>query len=151
MRLTKTDNRQPFFTIYIYYKYKRSLCPVLEELNPVMQSGRTSIRLSNASAYLPDIDKISVDVNDVTVSTLSNLAFNVRNNFKLTLVKDNLLIDGTGVVIRTYICDMAGKVCLISEKTRIIPVHSLRSGIYAVKVITKDGSISKVFLKSNNI
>jgi hypothetical protein len=108
--------------------------------------GKNVIKISNSSAYLPDIDKIRVDVNNVTVNSESGRIIRQLNRLKVAVVGNNLTIETLSDNFNVYIYDMSGSVCKISDK-RIIPIRELRAGAYSVKVVTKNGTVTKAFIK----
>jgi hypothetical protein len=110
-----------------------------------LNSGKNVIKFSYASAYMPDFDKIMVDVNSGTVGFSTNTLID-RCRLNILVAGNNLVIETEGEVLHAYIYDMAGHACKCSER-KIIPIRQLKSGIYSVKVITTKGTSSKAFVK----
>jgi hypothetical protein len=107
--------------------------------------GKNVIKFSNASAYMPDFDKISVDVNSGTVG-LSTNTFIDRCKLNISVVGHNLFIETEGEVLHAYIYDMAGHACKCAD-WKVIPIKQLKAGIYSVKIITTKGTSTRAFVK----
>jgi hypothetical protein len=110
-----------------------------------LQSGRNVIRILNASAYLPDIDKIRVDVNSGT-SGIATPCFSDQCRLKIAIGGNRLTIQTDGEVLHVYIYDMAGHMSLSADR-KVVSLKQLKPGAYLVKAITTKGPVVKTFIK----
>jgi hypothetical protein len=114
----------------------------------VLKAGLNSIKFSNASAYLPDMDAIRVDVNSATTSIGENAK---RGGWAREIRMDRigaseLELDMEQTLLGVSLHDASGKILWSGEGKRI-PVGALRSGLYFVKMRTTEGEFVKGFTK----
>jgi len=110
-----------------------------------LQSGKNVIRILNASGYLPDIDKIRVDVNSST-SGIATPSFSDQCRLKIAIGGNRLTIQTDGEVLHVYIYDMAGHMSLSTDR-KVVSLKQLKPGAYLVKAMTTKGPVVKTFIK----
>jgi hypothetical protein len=110
-----------------------------------LQSGKNIIRILNASAYLPDIDKIRIDLNSGT-SGIVTPNFSDQCRLKIAIGGNRLTIQTGGEVLRAYIYDMAGHMCFSADQ-KVVSLKQLKPGAYLVKAMTTKGTVVKTFIR----
>jgi len=112
-----------------------------------LKKGLNAIRFSNATASLPDIDAISVAVNDiVTPITAYEKSTNGNLRIAISVQKDVVAIDAPGSIVSVGIYDVAGKLVQRGNQ-KVFAAHSLTPGVYYCKVVTEGGSAVRQFMK----
>lgn len=114
----------------------------------VLKAGLNSIKFSNATASMPDMDAIRVNVNSVSTAIDPNVK---RGGWAREIRMD--LVDGAALeldleqtLVGVSLADASGKVLWTGNGKRI-PVAGLRSGLYFVKMRTTEGEFVKGFTK----
>lgn len=113
-----------------------------------LNQGYNTIRLSNAAGWLPDLDKIQLDLNkfDTSVTSISTVPSwpikvypNPCNSF--------LQIDSESPIKQADIYSISG--CLLKQYGRSnISVSDLNAGTYLLKVVTDKNNDSRLFIKN---
>jgi len=121
---------------------KRDSIKVIVPLN----AGRNTIRLSNSTAYMPDIDAIRVNVNTPMTTSIGSTprALDASQDLNV-LVRDGLLeiqVESGFQEARVY--DVSGTLRVRSDR-KSIPIGSLKPGTYLVNVRTDKGTYTKAF------
>lgn len=111
-----------------------------------LNAGLNTIRFSNASSYLPDIDAITINLNDV-VATEAAARRDFIQSLKLKLqIKNGVLaIQGHDEVLRATIYSVCGEVLQRTDK-KLIGIKTLKPGTYILKVVTPTGRAVQKFV-----
>lgn len=113
-----------------------------------LNTGYNTIRFSNATGWMPDLDKIQLDLNkfDTTFSStyvLPGLPIKVYPN----PCNSFLHIDSESPVIQADIYSMTG--CLLKKYGALnISVDDLSTGTYLLKVVTEKGKETRLVIKN---
>ena len=112
-----------------------------------LNKGYNTIRFSNATAWLPDFDKIQIDLNKNNLET--GLQTTTSGKFKIcpNPCGDSLKIESESPVIQVNIYSLTGSLLLNAGNKRIINTSSLKPGQYIVKGTTGNGAFSEKFIK----
>jgi len=112
-----------------------------------LKQGYNTIRFANATAWLPDFDKIQLDLNKYSV--VSNLRSLADKNVKIrpNPCTDFLEIESESPVKQVSIFSLTGSLLLTSGCEPRIDVSSLKAGLYIVKTTTENGTELDKILK----
>lgn len=112
-----------------------------------LKKGLNTIRFSNATAYIPDIDAISINVNDIVTSIKSSrMSSQGKVKLQVCVKNDVLEINASSKIIDASIYDVAGKM-LQKVDQNVISTHMMKSGTYVLKVNTPEGKAIKSFFR----
>jgi len=112
-----------------------------------LKQGYNTIRFSNASAWLPDFDKIKLDMNKYgTSSKIRNIT---SENIKIhpNPCHDFLQIDSASTIKQVDIYSLTGNLLQTTFVTKM-NVTDLKSGLYLVKVLSTEGTYFQKIIKS---
>lgn len=113
----------------------------------LLKRGYNTIRFANATAWLPDFDKIQLDLNKYNVGTdlkpLTHKSVKIRPN----PCADFLEIESESIVKNVSIFSLTGSLLLTSGCEPRINVSSLKAGLYIVKTTTENGTELEKVLK----
>ena len=112
-----------------------------------LKEGLNNIRFSNESAYLPDMDAISLNINDI-VPTVTSGRHNGsdENSIQIHMRNEYLEIQTVGAVLDGTIYNLSGR--MVRRVTRkAVSTYRLQPGTYILKVNTPSGSVTVPFLK----
>jgi hypothetical protein len=111
-----------------------------------LTAGLNTIRFSNATGHLPDIDAIRLNVNDVVNTISSEEMESSRKRLVQVRVMDGFLeIYAGGVAINGYIYDVSGKVLQTVTRNHV-STRLLQPGAYILSVRTPQGRVLKPFV-----
>ena len=113
-----------------------------------LKAGLNAIRFSNATAFMPDLDAIRVDVNSkpVSIDRRSRTPDWMRDVRLERVGPSELRVNVGGELRSVSLLDLAGAE-LWSGTDKTIPVGQLRTGSYLVKIVAPDGELVKAFTK----
>lgn len=111
-----------------------------------LNAGLNTIRFSNATGYLPDIDAIRLNVNDV-VNTITpeGMESSRKRLVQVRVMEGFLDIHTGGVEIDGYIYDVSGKVLQTVTRNHV-STRFLQPGAYILSVRTPQGRVLKPFV-----
>jgi hypothetical protein len=111
-----------------------------------LKSGWNTIRISNATGWMPDIDKIQLDLNKsfvpVNLSSVELKPVRLHPNPTTNMLQ----IESEKPVKQVDIYSMSGKKMLHSNQSRF-SVSSLTPGTYLAKISTQNGLVNVEFIK----
>ncbi|MDD4992242.1 MAG: T9SS type A sorting domain-containing protein [Paludibacter sp.] len=112
-----------------------------------LKQGYNTIRFANATAWLPDFDKIQLDLNKYNVGT--GLKPLEQRNVKIhpNPCTDFLEIESESPLKQVSIFSLTGSLLLTSGSEPRINVSALKAGLYIVKTTTKNGTELEKILK----
>jgi hypothetical protein len=112
-----------------------------------LKKGNNTIRFSNSTGFMPDIDKIHIDVNKYRISTslteVKTSSIKIHPNPSSGLLQ----IDSIQPIKQVQIYSMTGTLLRTCYKSSI-NIADLVSGQYLLKITTSQGSIFQKILKS---
>lgn len=105
-----------------------------------LNKGKNTIRFSNTTGYLPDVDKISIDLNKTFVVTALEDKLSTSAGMKVqpNPFASSFQIETDAPLKKAELFSLAG-VLLGSYNQSIISVDDLKSGVYLLKVTTEKG------------
>lgn len=111
-----------------------------------LKSGWNTIRISNATGWIPDIDKIQLDLNKsfAPAHLISTSSEFVRIHPNPTT--NTLQIESESPLKQVVIFDMSGKKMLSSNKCQF-SVSTLSAGSYIAKIVTQKEIVTIAFIK----
>jgi hypothetical protein len=112
-----------------------------------LKQGYNTIRFANATAWLPDFDKIQLDLNKYSVGTDLKSIINKTVKIRPNPCADFLDIESESLVKQVDIFSLTGSLQLTSGSEPRINVSSLRTGLYIVKATTESGTEIEKVLK----
>ncbi|HEY6914824.1 MAG TPA: T9SS type A sorting domain-containing protein [Paludibacter sp.] len=112
-----------------------------------LKQGYNTIRFSNATAWLPDFDKIQLDLNKYSVGTGLKTTIQRKVKLRPNPCADFLEVESESPVKQVNIFSLAGSMLLTSGSEPKINVSSLRTGLYIVKATTESGTEIEKILK----
>jgi hypothetical protein len=117
------------------------------KVSVVLKAGRNVIRLSNPTAYMPDIDAIRVNVNSITTA-IAPVEPEIRaaRNLIMSLHGNHLEIQVDGTFLEAQIYDVTGHLRISSDQASF-SIGSLKAGTYVAKVRTGEGTTTRIFSK----
>jgi len=114
-----------------------------------LKQGYNTIRFANAAAWLPDFDKIQLDLNKYSVGT--ELKPPTHRNVKIrpNPCVDFFELESESPVKQVSIFSLTGSLLLTSGSESRINVSTLKAGLYIVKATTENGiEIGKILKNS---
>lgn len=102
-----------------------------------LKAGLNSIKFSNATAFMPDMDAIRVNVNSIASAVGPRSA--PLPEARLRRVGNNLELDVAGGIQQASLLDFQGRVLWSGRETRI-PVGQLQRGNYLVRIVVPGGA-----------
>lgn len=111
-----------------------------------LKKGYNTIRFSNATAWLPDFDKISLDLNKYGSSTGITNVTTQPINFHPNPCSSSLQIDNDEPIKQVEIYSLTGNLLSTHNQSKI-NTSGLKSGTYLVSVTTGQGTFSKKVIK----
>jgi hypothetical protein len=112
-----------------------------------LKQGLNTIRFSNSSDYLPDIDAIKIDLNDLkTTVGKPDLRFQHGANLKLQIKNGFLAIQTDEIIVNACIYNASGRM-VQSSTHKVISIRELQSGTYFLKVNTPGRKAIHQFVK----
>jgi hypothetical protein len=112
-----------------------------------LKQGYNTIRFANATAWLPDFDKIQLDLNKYSVGTGLKPLTHTKVKILPNPCADFLEIESESFVKNVGIFSLTGSLLLTSGSEPRINVSSLSAGLYIVKATTDSGIEIKKVLK----
>lgn len=105
-----------------------------------LRSGPNTIRLANATAYMPDIDAIRIDLNSAPVAIDGSRKPPAPIQARLRRIDAATLeIEMAGTPLQVTLSDLSGRL-LWSGNTNRIPLEGLSPGAYLVNARSSEGS-----------
>ncbi|MDP4276358.1 MAG: T9SS type A sorting domain-containing protein [Bacteroidota bacterium] len=112
-----------------------------------LKAGYNTIRFANSSAWVPDIDKVEIDLNRYgTTATIETPGMNAVSICPNPCF-DKLKIDSKTPVKSVSIFSQAGVLALKTDKRTTIDISSLKAGVYLVRVATGSRVYNLKFVK----
>jgi len=111
-----------------------------------LKKGYNTIRFSNATAWLPDFDKISLDLNKYGSSTGITNVTTQPINFHPNPCSSSLQIDTEDPIKQVEIYSLTGSLLSTHNQSKI-NTSDLKSGTYLVSVTTGQGTFSQKVIK----
>jgi hypothetical protein len=108
--------------------------------------GDNIIRISNATGWMPDLDKIYLDLNKYDSSTVVNSVIEEEIRVFPNPANNYLQIDTKVPVKKVYLFGLDGK---IQKKysTKYLDITTLKTGSYILKIYTDKDVVIKKFIK----
>ena len=112
-----------------------------------LKAGPNTVRFSNATANLPDLDAVSIDLNrQVTSVATAYLRAPGMPALQVRVENDLLEIRTGGQVLQGGIFDASGRLVRKVNRKKIA-LHSLSSGVYRLVLRSSGGMAIRQFLK----
>jgi hypothetical protein len=112
-----------------------------------VKQGYNTIRFANATAWMPDMDKIQLDLNKYYVGTGLKTVANKKVSIHPNPCIDFLNIDSESPIKQVNIFSLTGSLSMTSTGESHIYVSLLKSGFYIAKVTTTEGTFTEKFIK----
>jgi hypothetical protein len=112
-----------------------------------LKKGYNTIRFSNATAWLPDFDKIQLDLNKNNTQTVLHEAANNKFRIYPNPCSDYLEIGSESPIKQINIFSLVGSLLIKSGAESRVNTTSLSAGQYIVEVITENETFREVFIK----
>jgi len=110
-----------------------------------LHAGRNTIRLSNATAFMPDIDAIRVNVSTPMTTSIASIPRALAGSQVNLQVHDGRLeIQLEDALLEARVYDVSGTLRVSSDR-KSIPIAELKPGTYLVNVRTANGTYTKAF------
>jgi len=113
----------------------------------LLKKGYNTIRFANATAWLPDFDKIQLDLNKNIIAT--GLQTITNNKFKISPnpCGDILEIESVSGIKQVRIFSLTGSLLMTLGSESRINTSTLKAGQYVVEATTGTGTFSEKFIK----
>jgi hypothetical protein len=113
-----------------------------------LKKGYNTIRFANATGWLPDLDKIQLDLNKYAVGTgLKPLTHKKNVKISPNPCTDILEIASQSPIKHVSIFSLTGSLLLASGNEPRINVSTLKAGIYIVEATTENGTEIEKIIK----
>ncbi len=112
-----------------------------------LNQGVNVIRISNATGWLPDVDKISLDLNKYSLPNGVNCTAKSKTRAVPNPCKTVIKIVSDDRLKKVELYSMAGRLVKTST-VALVPVNELKKGNYLVKIYTDKETISQQFMKN---
>jgi hypothetical protein len=113
----------------------------------VLKQGYNIIRFANATAWMPDMDKIQLDLNKYFVGTGLKTISSRKVSIHPNPCADFLDIKSESPVKQASIFSLAGSLLMTSGSESHINLSAMKPGFYIAKVTTVDGTFTEKFIK----
>jgi hypothetical protein len=113
----------------------------------VLKQGYNTIRFANATGWLPDFDKIQLDLNRYNVGTGLKTTIQKKLKIRPNPCAAFLEIESESPIKQVSIFSLTGSLLLTSGSEPRINVSALKAGLYIVKTTTKNGTELEKILK----
>jgi len=112
-----------------------------------LQQGYNTIRFANAMAWMPDMDKIQLDLNKYSIGTELKTITQGKVNIHPNPCADFLDIESESPVKQVNIFSLTGSLLMTSGSESRINLSFLKSGFYIAKVTTANEIVTQKFIK----
>jgi len=112
-----------------------------------LKKGYNTIRFANATAWLPDFDKIQIDLNKNNIGTGLQTTTNSKFKIHPNPCGDFLEIESESPIRHVSIFSFTGSLLLTSGNEKKINTSSLKAGQYIVEATTVNRTFSDKFIK----
>jgi len=114
-----------------------------------LKEGNNTIRFSNSTGWLPDLDKIHIDLNKFGYSStgIKSNKYDSKAMLYPNPAKDILNVQTEMNFEKINVYSLAGQKLLSSQNKENIDISSLDSGCYLGEIITLDRTILQKFIK----
>ena len=112
-----------------------------------LQQGYNTIRFANAMAWMPDMDKIQLDLNKYSIGTELKTITQTKVNIHPNPCADFLDIESESPVKQVNIFSLTGSLLMTSGSESRINLSFLKSGFYIAKVTTANEIVTQKFIK----
>jgi len=112
-----------------------------------VKQGYNTIRFANATAWMPDMDKIQLDLNKYYVGTGLKTVANKKVSIHPNPCIDFLNIDSESPIKQVNIFSLTGALLMSSESESHINLSAMKPGFYIAKITNTDGTFTEKFMK----
>ncbi|HEY5507693.1 MAG TPA: T9SS type A sorting domain-containing protein [Paludibacter sp.] len=113
----------------------------------VLKQGYNTIRFANTTAWLPDFDKIQLDLNKYAVGTEIQSIIHKKVKISPNPCNESLNIQSESPVIKVSIFSLTGSLLITSGSETRINLSTLKSGFFIAEVTTSEGVLTEKFIK----
>jgi hypothetical protein len=111
-----------------------------------LKKGLNTVRLSNSSGYMPDIDVLRINLNSGATGTFMSGTGKAQKRLDLRIKNGYLTVSGDEKIRSVHIYDASGKL-IHSSKEKVISINGLKPGAYFLEANSTACKTVKQFVK----